>query len=381
VARWPVEGSTGVSPEVSAVGTLEPVVPGVRRIAVLRANSIGDFVLTLPALDALHAAYPRAEITVLGASWHRQALDGRPGPWARVVEVPPYPGLGGQVPDDPTPDLAASHEFFASQRAVGYDIAVQLHGGGARSNPFVSSLGARLTIGARDHGASELDRYVHYGADQHDTLRCLEIVAQVGARPVRLEPWLEVTDADRSAALRVLPASDRRLVVVHPGANDARRRWSASRFGAVVTALVGDGCDAVVVGAGPDDEKAGQQILSSLGVAAANQATSLVGRLSFSALVGVLERADLVVSNDSGPRHVAAAVGTASASVYWVGNLLTAGPLSRDRHRVLVSYRTLCPVCGTDQTGYRCEHDCSYVDDVPVEAMVAEARSLLSLSC
>jgi ADP-heptose:LPS heptosyltransferase len=132
------------------------------------------------------------------------------------------------------------------------------------------------------------------------------------------------------------------------------------------------------VGSGPDDEKAGQQILSTPGVAGVDHVTRLIGRLSFSALLGVLERADLLAGNDSGPRHLAAAVGTASVSVYRVGNLLTAGPLSRDRHRVLVSHRMHCPVCGADQTDHRCEHDCSLVDDVPVEAVLAEARSLLS---
>jgi ADP-heptose:LPS heptosyltransferase len=378
VATSPHDAPHAAGANVPVVGTLGRLVAGVRRIAVLRANSIGDLVLTLPALDALRAAYPDAEITLLGAPWHHAALDGRPGPWSRVIEVPPYPGLGGQVPDDPTPDLAASRDFFRAQREVAYDLAVQLHGGGARSNPFVSSLGARLTVGSRDHGASALDRWIRYSAEQHDTLRCLEVVARVGASPVRLEPWWRVTDADRADARRALPPSGRRLVVVHPGANDVRRRWSAHRFGAVVGALVEEGCDVAVVGAGPDDEKAGQQILSTPGVAGVSHVTSLIGRLSFSALLGVLERADLLVGNDSGPRHLAAAVGTASVSVYRVGNLLTAGPLSRDRHRVLVSHRMHCPVCGADQTDHRCEHDCSLVDDVPVEAVLAEARSLLS---
>jgi ADP-heptose:LPS heptosyltransferase len=378
VATSPVSASAGAGPTAPAVGTLGPVVPDVRRIAVLRANSIGDFVLTLPALDALHAAYPQAETTVLGASWHREALDGRPGPWARVVEVPPYSGLGDQVPDDPTPDLAASRDFFAEQRAVGYDLAVQLHGGGARSNPFVSELGARLTVGSRDDGASGLDRCVRYSCDQHDTLRCLEVVGQVGAGPVWLEPWLQVTDADRRDARLALPTSGRPLVVMHPGANDPRRRWSPQRFEAVAQALVHDGCQVAIVGSGSDDERSAAQIASALADLAGDHLVSLVGRLSFGALVGVLERADLVISNDSGPRHIAAAVGTSSVSVYRVSNLLTAGPLSRDRHRVLVSYRRHCPLCGSEESTTTCPHACSFVDDVPVDAVLVEARSLLS---
>ena len=59
-------------------------VPAVERIAVLRANRLGDLVLALPALTALRTAYPRAEITLLGAGWHPRLLDGRPGLWDRV---------------------------------------------------------------------------------------------------------------------------------------------------------------------------------------------------------------------------------------------------------------------------------------------------------
>jgi ADP-heptose:LPS heptosyltransferase len=63
-------------------------VPGVRRIAVLRANALGDFIFALPALEALRAAYPQAEIVLLAKKWHATFLQGRPGPVDRVVVVP-----------------------------------------------------------------------------------------------------------------------------------------------------------------------------------------------------------------------------------------------------------------------------------------------------
>ncbi|MDT4997347.1 MAG: hypothetical protein QOD45_1415, partial [Pseudonocardiales bacterium] len=71
------------------------LVRDVRRIAVLRANSIGDFVLALPALAALRSAYPSAQITYLGDTWHPVLLAGRPGPWDQVTVVPPYAGVRG----------------------------------------------------------------------------------------------------------------------------------------------------------------------------------------------------------------------------------------------------------------------------------------------
>ncbi len=81
------------TPAPAPLGPLGPLVDGVRRIAVLRSNGIGDFVVAVPALQALRAAYPEAEITYLGARWHPELLRGRPGPWDRVLVVPPCPEI------------------------------------------------------------------------------------------------------------------------------------------------------------------------------------------------------------------------------------------------------------------------------------------------
>ncbi len=348
------------------------LVPGVERIAVLRANFLGDLVLTLPALAALRAAYPDAEITLLGAPWHAELLEGRPGPWDRVVVVPPWPG----VRDAPgaSRDSAEVRRFLAGQRAERHDLALQLHGGGGNSNPLVAALGARLTAGARDTGAPPLDRWVPYTADQHEVLRCLELVGLVGAVPVTLEPRLSVTAADAAAADAVLPAGPDPLVALHPGAQDPRRRWPAACFAALAGDLASAGARVVLVGAGEDDRAAAEEIRART----AAPVLDLVGRLSRGALAGVLARCRVVVANDSGPRHLAEAVGTATVGVFLEHNLLNAGPLTRRRHRVAVSTRTDCPVCGTDQSRSRCGHDRSLVAGVPVEPVRAAALDLLT---
>ena len=353
---------------LAAAGSL---VPDVARIAVLRANWLGDLVLTLPALAALRAAYPDAEITYLGAPWHAGLLEGRPGPWDRVVVVPPWPGVRdapGAARDSPE-----AGRFLAAQREEGYDLALQLHGGGGNSNPLVAGFGARLTAGARDLGAPPLDRWLAYTSDQHEVLRCLELVGLVGAVPVTLEPRLAVTALDAAAADGVLPAGPEPLVALHPGANDPRRRWPAECFAALADALAGEGVRVVLVGSGTDDRRAADAIRA----AAAAPLLDLVGRLSLGTLAGVLARCGLVVGNDSGPRHLAEAVGTATVGVFLERNLLNAGPLTRRRHRVAVSARADCEVCGADQSRSRCGHDRSLVAGVPVGTVLAAALDLL----
>src|SRR2546426_2021754 len=123
--------------------TTRAVLPGVRKIAVLRANALGDFIFILPALEALRAAYPRAEIVLLARAWHREFLAGRPGPVDRVVEVPPSRGINDEPGRVEVP--ARLEAFFAGMRRERFDLALQLHGGGRNSNPFLLRLGAGLT--------------------------------------------------------------------------------------------------------------------------------------------------------------------------------------------------------------------------------------------
>jgi ADP-heptose:LPS heptosyltransferase len=93
-------------------------------------------------------------------------------------------------------------------------------------------------------------------------------------------------------------------------------------------------------------------------------------------MTGILERCRLLVANDSGPRHLAAAVGTATVGIFWCGNLINAGPLTRRRHRVGVSFRSMCPDCGADQGRGRCPHDPSFVADVPMQDVIRESVDL-----
>jgi ADP-heptose:LPS heptosyltransferase len=91
----------------------------------------------------------------------------------------------------------------------------------------------------------------------------------------------------------------------------------------------------------------------------------------------VLERARVVVSNDTGPLHLAGAVGAPTVGIYWAGNLVNGAPPWRTRHRPLASFRVHCPVCGVDCMQGSCGHDASFVAEVGVAEVVEAALDLL----
>ncbi len=345
-------------------------VPGVQRVAVLRSGGIGDYVNAEPALAALRAAYPAAELALLGADHHRPLVEGRPAPCDRVEVVPPVPGVrAGDGPDAPAEQVEA---WCAAQRARAYDLAVQLHGGGANSNPLLLRLGARTTAGTAAPGAARLDRTVPWSPYQHDVLRWLEVAAAAGAPAVRLEPRLAVTEDDLRRSREALPG-DRPFVAGHPGATEPRRRWRPERLAAVGDALAGAGARVVLLGSGAERDLTAQ-------VAAAvrhpAQWADLTGRVDLRGLVGILARADLLVGNDSGPRHLAAAVGTPTVAVFTSANAVDVAPLTRTWHRVAVSWRSACARCGLPYLAGDCGHRETVLDDVPVDEVVALAREL-----
>ncbi len=356
-----------------------PRVDSVCRVLALRANGIGDFLMVVPALEAVRSCYPDAEVTVVGDAWLPALLDGRPGPWDRCLVAPAFPGLRG-LPTDAAPGQDAGG-FFEEQQARGYDLALQLHGGGATSNTFVSRLGAGLTAGARAPGAPPLDRWVRYLPGRHEVLRWLDVAALVGAElpggTARLVPRLVVTGADLERSRVALPG-DRRFVALHVGARDLRRRWPTERFVAVARMLLGEGLDVVLVG-GDADREASAEVVAALTARADGECVDLSGRLSLPATLGTLARAELFVGNDSGPRHLAAAAGTPTVGVFWVGNVMSFGPLAGDRDRALVSFRMHCPVCGAEQVHHRCDHDVPFVGDVNVAEVGEAALDLLAM--
>lgn len=351
----------------------------VLKIAVLRGGGLGDLVFVLPAVDALAAAYPEAEIVLLGTPMHRALLGERGGPVSRVEVLPPARGVFGDA-DDP----ARADRFFGRMRRERFDLACQLHGGGRYSNPFVQRLRARHTVGTRTPDAAALERCLPYVYYQHEVIRWLETVALAGAPSVGAEARLAVAAHEPVRGNELIGPAPDGVAVIHPGASDPRRRWPADRFVDVALRLSSDGMRVVLIGEGTDAGLA--DAIASDAIAAGGQdIVSLAGRLTMTELVAVLSAADLFVGNDSGPRHLAQAVGAPTVSVYWFGNLLNAGPLTRRRHRVQLAWTTHCPVCGADltQVGWtaeRCEHEESLVADVSVENVYADARDLLPVT-
>lgn len=345
----------------------------VAKIAVLRPNAVGDFVFALPALHALKATYPQAELVLIGKAWHRDFLAGRPGPVDRVVVLPPVPGVGAPV--DACVDEPVVETFVDRMRGERFDLALQMFGGGRYSNAFLARLGARVTAGWRGPAAPALDRWIDYREPVPRRLALLEIAGLVGAWPGPLPlPELALTEADRQQAAALLPAlPGERLVLLQPGSTDPRRCWPAQRFAALGDLLAGMGTRIAVNGS-PDEAALVESVVGRM----RHPATALAGKLGLGGLCGLLARTALVVSNDTGPLHLALALGVPSVGIFWLTNALEGMPLHPSSLHLAVATTTRCSVCGQDNLQGRCTHDPSFVDDVSLAQVAALARTALA---
>ena len=343
-----------------------------QRIAVFRALHLGDLLCTVPALRSLRRAAPQAHITLVGLPWtasfatrYRHYLDG----WIEYPFGEELPGAG-----DGDPRL---RDFLATVRARRFDLAIQLHGSGQRSNRLVGSFGAQHTAGyapawpaARDSRAwlawrddeGEIERWLrllrHLGGDGDDATIDLPIQAQ----------------EYREARLLLSQAGlvGRPYVCIHAGARLASRRWPLARFRAVAEQLAADGYGLALTGSAAEIAQ-NNELRAALQLPAATPLGDFAGRTSIGALAAIVERAALLVANDTGISHVAAAVATPSIIVSSGGDAQRWAPLRVDRHRVLAA--TLpCRPCLHADCPYP-QHPCATA--IEVERVVREARSLL----
>ncbi|WKB51772.1 glycosyltransferase family 9 protein [Eleftheria terrae] len=308
------------------------------KIAVFRALKLGDLVCATPALRALRQRFPQAHITLIGLPWARQLATRLAAEGIRWIDdfvaFPGHPALPEQPGD------AATFEAWARQmRARRFDLAVQMHGSGTVSNTIVQALGARRTAGF--HAGTPADelavaggRYWPYPDQLHEIHRNLCLVKHLGGVADDDQPAFPLLSSDfaelaRHPDLDELPPGG--FLCLHPGARMAAKRWSPRHFAAVGDALACNGWRIVITGDASEHALA-SEVQEHMRAPSVNAARDL----SVGALAALLSRARLLVSNDTGVAHIAAALPVPSVVIFFATDPRRWAPLDPLRHRCVV---------------------------------------------
>lgn len=304
--------------------------PSIRRIAVLRALYLGDLVVSVPALRSLRAGFPGAEITLIALPWARHLLRNLDGYLDRFVPFDGYPGM-----NDVHVDPERVDRFVAEQRAHRYDLVIQMHGAGRQSNPCAHDLGGRLTAGYYlGERPPYLDLAAPYPEHLPEVLRCLELAKLLGCPNggPHLEFSIRPTDAWLARRLLAPLSASGPLIGIHPGAKSASRRWPAEDFAALADTLV-QRLGARVVLTGMPEEEAPRAVAARVNATVLD----LSGRTSLGTLAAVLDALDLLIVNNTGPAHLAEAVGTPTVRIWDLDEPGRWEPLDTSRHRLVRS--------------------------------------------
>jgi ADP-heptose:LPS heptosyltransferase len=315
--------STDTRSVITRVGAPPP-----RRIAILRALQLGDLLCAVPAWRALRAAFPRAHVTLIGLPWAR----GLAARYARYLdgflEFPGYPGL----PERP-PAIHQIPAFLEDAQRRRWDLLLQIHGDGSITNPLAASLGARRIAGFYRSGdyCPDPGRFLVYPAGTREVRRHLRLMRFLGI-PLQGEHLEFPIGAADEHALREIPEAGALApggyVCVHPGGRSARR-WPPERFAAVADALAARDLQIVLTGVADERDTA-----RAVARAMRTPALDLAGRTTLGALAVLLARARLLVCNDTGVSHLAAALRTPSVIVFTTSDPARWAPLDRSRHRI-----------------------------------------------
>jgi ADP-heptose:LPS heptosyltransferase len=348
--------------------TLQPPpvrVPG--NIAVLRALQLGDMLCAVPALRALRSAYPQARLTLIGLPWARELAARYSRYVDDFIEFPGFPGLPERGCDP-----RAFTAFLADAQDRRFDLALQLHGDGRLTNAVTALLGARHCAGFFPRGGACPDplRFLPWEPREHEVLRPLRLLERLGVPGAGIDLEFPLDEVDRGELARLVQAFRFRpgqYVCVHPGAQLASRRWPPERFARVADALAAEGHTVVLTGTAAE-----AAVTCAVAGAMRARAVDLTGRTSLGALAALVARARLLVCNDTGVSHIAAAMRTPSVVVSCGADTARWSPLDPARHRVL-AHEPACRPCGYASCPFG--HECA--QGVEPAAAIAEARALL----
>jgi ADP-heptose:LPS heptosyltransferase len=339
-------------------------IPPVQKVAVLRATRIGDFICATPFLRLLRNALPQAHITLITLPV-LHALAERLDSVDLVTDFPGYPGLAEQLFK---PRRAV--RFLQDMQDRVFDLAIQVQGSGVYSNPFTLLLGARYTAGfiRPEDPPGRLDAALPLPVTGHEVQRVLAMAAFLGlpAGNGPLEYPLRQTDHTQAAAL--LAGLEQPLIGLHPSARDQSRRWPPPRFAAVGRALW-ERYGGTLVGLGESEE---HSLLAQILEQAAVPAVNLAGRTSLPVLGAVIQRLAVLVTNDTGPAHIAYALKIPAVVIFGGGDPQRYGPYQPGPFKIL-AHPVDCRPCGYAT----CPLDSPCIERIDPQAVITAATALM----
>ena len=338
-----------------------------RRILVSRLDRIGDVLLSTPVFKAIKEAYPGSYVACMVRPYANDIVNGNP----YIDKVILYDKDGAHKSFFPT------LKFALNLKNEKFDLSINLHPTN-RSNliPFLAGVPKRVgwdkKLGFLLTCKLKHDKQM---GTKHELEYTLDVIRSLGIEPKdkrtfipgRKENYEKVKDVLRAAGL----SENDLIIAIHPGASCPSKRWSADRFAELADQLATSLRAKVVIIAGPVDVEIGNKVANLM----KSKSLNLSGKTSIADLAALFKMCRLFVSNDSGPVHIASAVGTPVISIFgrnepglgpkrW-------GPVGRGD--VFLQKDVGCAIC----FAHNCKLDFRCLKDLQVQEVFDAAKEML----
>jgi heptosyltransferase I len=298
-----------------------------QKILIVKPSSLGDIVHSLPFLYAIKTRFPSALIHWVVAKGFEGLLDGHPmidrlwvinkDTWKKIKNVK------GTISELKT--------LSQDLKKENYDLVIDLQGL-LRSGMITATTGARIRIGFNEAREGSRLFYTHKiegGKDIHAVERYLKIAAFLGCDIADIS--FPFPPSEFASIFNI----DKDYAVIVPGARWKTKRWPEEEFGQLTSRLP---LQSVIVGGNTDKDSAGLIVSLSKG-----KAISLAGKTNVKELIGIMRDAKFVVSNDSGPMHIAAALGIPVFAIFGPTDPAKTGPYGKGH--TIIKADTHCAPC------------------------------------
>lgn len=297
------------------------------RILLLRLERIGDLLMSLPAIHDVRALAPSAAIDLVVGAWNAPLARAIPG--ISRVESLDARWLAREAGGQRLPALLVSAAAWRRRR---YDLAINFEPD-IRSNLLLAASGAAWKAGWYSGGGGPLlDAALDYDPRAHTAANATRLVAEAFGRQAQrpAAPLLQIPDAAQAAArTRLAGVPGAAVVGLHASGGRAIKQWDPAGFGEVARRLVFE-CDAALLLTGaPADRPLIERVKADL---PRERVVDVADGVDLVTLAALLERADLLVTGDTGPMHLASAVGTPVVAIFGPSDPVRYAPAGlRDR--------------------------------------------------
>ena len=338
-------------------------------ILLIRPDHLGDLLFTTPALRALREAFPQVRITGLVGPWAEAVVAGNPN--IDELMLCPFPGFTRQPKKSVVEPYLVLGRYARLLREKEFDLAVVLR--------FDHWWGALLACLARiprrvGYDIAEVKLFltdaVPYVSGRHEVEQNLALVEAVGGQPPLQGFPLEfpLSAQDREFATCYLAergvGDDDPLVCIHPGAGAAVKRWRNEGWAWVADTLAEEYGVKVLLTGSANEAPLAQAIAEQM----ACQPIVAAGQTTLGQLAALMARCRLVLGVDSGPLHLAVAVGTSTVHLYGPVDSRTFGPWGDPARHVVLTSDMDCIPCN------RLDYKVDELEDHPCVRDISEAQ-------